>query len=354
MSEEMYTRLREFLDTFPTGYPKTPTGVEIRLLKKLFTPEQAELTMLLPREPEDVPTIAARLGRDEGELAKTLEDMALNGLIFRVRDGEKKLYQAFQFLIGIYEFQLNRLDKEFSAMFEEFLPYFGMSLAQASVTTSQLRVIPVESSLPVKSVVAPYNQVRDLVREQSLISLSPCICAKEQGLLGHPCEKPLEKCLAFGRFAQYYIDNAMGRQIDVDEALAVLDMAEDAGLVLQPTNTQNLEAICCCCSCCCPALRIGKMIARPVDMVTSYYVSAIDPDLCTACGICIERCPMAAIREADGFSEVIDGRCIGCGLCVSTCPEEAITLKAKPGMEAPPPDMDATLKQIEKERLAAP
>ena len=40
MSEEIYARLREFMDALPGGYPATPSGVEIKLLKKLFTPEQ--------------------------------------------------------------------------------------------------------------------------------------------------------------------------------------------------------------------------------------------------------------------------------------------------------------------------
>ena len=41
MSQDVYSRLREFMDSLPGGYPATPTGVEIKLLEKLFTPEQA-------------------------------------------------------------------------------------------------------------------------------------------------------------------------------------------------------------------------------------------------------------------------------------------------------------------------
>ncbi len=48
MSEEVYVRLREFLDKLPGGYPETDSGVEIRILKKLFSPEDAELTMKPP------------------------------------------------------------------------------------------------------------------------------------------------------------------------------------------------------------------------------------------------------------------------------------------------------------------
>jgi ferredoxin len=348
MSEDVYTRLREFMDTLPGGYPATPSGVEIKLLKKLFTPEQAELTMKLSREPEEVPAVAARIGMDEAELAEKLEELALKGCIFRVREGDKRLYQAYQFVVGVYEFQLNNLDREFSELFEEYLPHIGLAMAQNK--TSQMRVIPLESAVEATPAVDTYNRIRDLVRQQEIISVEHCICRKEQGLLGNECEKPKEVCIGFGDFAQYYIDNGMGRQISVEEALKVLDTAEEAGLVACPTNSQKIEAICCCCSCCCPILRFAKMAPRPADMVTSHYEAKLDAEECTACGLCADRCEMDAIQEADDVWEIVDGRCIGCGLCVAECPTEAISMVAKPDTVAPPATFDETLRTIGTER----
>ena len=348
MTEDVYTRLRKFLDDLPVGYPETPTGVELKILKKIFTIEEAELTIQLSETPELVNDIAKRLDQDEQYLAKMLEDMAQKGLIFRVREGDEKKYQAFQFMVGIYEFQVNAIDKEFSEMMEEYLPYFGLSLMD--VKTSQLRVVPLESSVGFSGAVAPYNQIRELVKEQEIMAVTPCICRKEQGFLGNECHKPMDTCLSFGRFAQYYIDNNFGRQINGEEALGVLDMAEEEGLVLSPTNSQEIEAICCCCSCCCPALRYIKFAPRPADHITSYYEAKIDPDLCTACEECIERCEMEAIKIDDDVSEIIDGRCIGCGLCVPTCASEAITMHLKPDSPVPPITFQDTFEQIRSER----
>ena len=350
MNEDIYIRLREFMDTMPSGFPATPNGVEIKILKKLFTPKQAELTMKLSKEPEEVREIAERIGMDEPELAQKLEELARKGLIFRVRDEDKVLYQAYQFLVGVYEFQLNRMDKEFCELFEEYLPHIGASLMQ--LTTKQLRVIPVGSSVEAAPAVATYNRIRDLVKEQEVISLAQCICRKEQGLLGKPCDKPQETCIGFGNFGNFYIDNQMARAISTDEALRMLDVAEEAGLVLSPSNTQKIEWICCCCSCCCPILKFAKMMPRPADLVRSYYQAEIDSDICSACGECIERCQMEAIKEGEDFSEIIDGRCIGCGLCVSICPEEAISLVPKSEVEAPPKDLSEALRKIETERSA--
>jgi Pyruvate/2-oxoacid:ferredoxin oxidoreductase delta subunit len=348
MSEDVYLRLREFMDTLPAGYPATPSGVEIRILKKLFTPEQAELTLKLSSEPEEVETIAARTGEDEAALGEMLEEMAQKGCIFRVRDGEKRLYQAFQFVVGLYEFQLKNLDQEFCELFEEYLPHLGLSMMP--LKTKQMRVIPLDSSIEMTSEVATYNRVKDLVREQEVLCVSQCICRKEQGLLGKPCDRPQEVCLSFGDFARFYIDNELGRQISADEALEILTLAEDSALVLMPTNSQKIQAICCCCPCCCPSLRFAKVAPRPADLVMSHYRAEIDADLCSACGLCMDRCQMDAIEEADDVWEIVDGRCIGCGLCVSECPTEAIAMVAKPEAEAPPSDWWETFSRIGAER----
>ncbi len=349
MSEEVYIKLREFLDTLPTGYPESPTGVEIKILKKLFTPDQAELTMKLKKEPEAIQEIAGRTGIEEKELTEKLEEMAHKGLIFSVRAGEERRYQAFQFLVGIYEFQLSHLDREFCELFEEYFPHFAMQLA--SLKTSQLRVIPVESAVGSGGTIESYNQVRELIKEQKVITVQDCICRKEQGLLENPCDKPSEICFGLGDMAQYSLDSKGAcRQIDVAECLDLLDKAEAAGLVLQPSNTEELQWICCCCTCCCPGLKIAKTLPRPQDIIRSYYEAKIDLDECTACGDCIERCPMEAIHEGDSVSEVIDGRCIGCGLCVSTCPAESISLIPKSGMDAPPKDLKEMLNRIATER----
>ena len=219
-----------------------------------------------------------------------------------------------------------------------------------SVKTRQMRVIPLESSVEAASAVASYNQVRELVRQKDLICVQECICRKEQGLLGNPCDRPHEICIGFGDFARFYLDNKMAREISVDEALKLLDLAEESALVLCPTNSQNIEAICCCCPCCCPGLKYTKMLPRPADFVLSYYQVKLDPDQCSNCALCADRCQMDAIQEVDGSWQIVDGRCIGCGLCVSSCPEYALSMVPKQGMEAPPTDFRETLSRIGAER----
>jgi len=351
MTEDVYVRLREFMDTLPGGYPATPTGVEIRILKKLFSPEQAELTMKLKNEAEEVSVIAARVGLGQAELAPRLEEMAQKGLIFRVRKGNKALYQAFQFIVGVYEFQVKNLDREFCEMIEEYQPYLGRSFL--SIKTRQMRVIPVESAVGSTPAVETYNRVRELVKAQKVFSLAQCICRNKQGLLGNDCTRPKETCLQFGDFAQFYIDNKLARAISRTDALEILDLAEKSALVLCPSNSQELVSICCCCPCCCPILKRAKLLPRPVEAVSSNYQAKIDPELCSACGLCMERCQMAAIKEGKDSYEIAEEKCIGCGLCVSFCPTEALSMVAKPKVQAPPSDFfHDTLQRIQVERHA--
>jgi len=348
MNDDIYSKLRQFLDRLPGGFPATDSGVEINILKKLFTPDEAEIVLHLTEEPEEVSVIAKRIGRDASEIAEKLESMARQGSIFRVRDGKKLLYHANQFVIGIYEFHQKTLDREFAELMEEYMPYLGM--VWVTTKTKQLRIVPVDSAVNALPAVAPYQRIRELVKMQEVIAVAPCICRKERALMGNACDRPRDLCFPFGDLARYYIDNEMGRQISADEAMSLLDIAEESALVLSPSNTQELEYMCCCCSCCCGVLRGLALFEKPADHVQSGYQARIDTALCSKCGTCLERCQVDAIKETDNAMNVDEARCIGCGLCVSRCPEDAITLAVHPCAEAPPANLAEMKSRIRQER----
>jgi len=122
MSEDVYVQLRDFLHRLPGGFPTTDSGVELKVLKKLFAPEEAEIAVLLnPAMLEPVAAIAPSLGVDEQQAAKALESMARHGLIRRIHIGDDVFYMALQFVIGIYEENSNRMDRELAELVEEFL-----------------------------------------------------------------------------------------------------------------------------------------------------------------------------------------------------------------------------------------
>ena len=52
-----------------------------------------------------------------------------------------------------------------------------------------------------------------------------------------------------------------------------------------------------------------------------------DPDLCTACGTCVDQCPVSALTLVDNLPKVDPDVCIACFCCQELCPEKAMTLR---------------------------
>jgi len=50
----------------------------------------------------------------------------------------------------------------------------------------------------------------------------------------------------------------------------------------------------------------------------------IDTEKCTACGDCVEACPVEAITMGEKAS-INEEECVECGSCVAACPSEAIS-----------------------------
>lgn len=332
MPSQVYHDLREQMDQYSMGFPATQSGVELKILEKLFSEEEAELYLRLSMLLETPEVVAQRLGRDTGKVAELLEQMVNKGLIFRVKKGDAARYGAVPFVVGSYEYQIKDMDKEFAELFEQ---YFQEALGKEGLAqNAPMRTIPVNKAIDHSWAVAPYEDVKAIINSKSKIAVSECICRVQQGLLENACDSPLEACFQFGSHAQYYVDKGMARFVTQEDALRIIDSCEEAGLVPQPFISQDAGGLCNCCGDCCGILRSIKMHPKPSEMVIANYYVEVDPESCTACETCIDRCQMEAIAiGADDVAEVDRDRCIGCGLCVGTCPGEAITLKQKPESE---------------------
>jgi electron transport complex protein RnfB len=332
MATDVYDRLAAFLDDLPSGFPATDSGVEKRILRRLFTPEEAELALHLTLLPEPARVIARRAEIPLDEATHQLEEMEHKGLIFVMHEEDKEPeYMATHWAIGVYEFQLNRLDPDSVRDFEEFgSAWFDQT---AWDKAPQLRTIPIGESISAQVEVMPYERAEQLVRAQDRLAVASCICRKEQHIAGNGCDKPLETCLVMGSAATYYVRNGLGRTIDQAEALALLTQAEDKALVLQPANAKDASNICMCCGCCCGILKNVKRQPQPASFVASAFVAALDVGTCDGCGTCETRCQMEAIYLDNGHATLDLDRCIGCGLCVTTCPTESLSLQRKPEAE---------------------
>ncbi len=334
MSDDVFLKLREFLDQFPLGYPQTPSGVEIKILKRLFTEEEAKIAVILTHIPEEASKIAKRTGMDVNDLEDKLEMMANKGLVFRMRRDNKTLFNAIPFMIGLYEYSVKKVDEELAKYFKEYYDTAYQDEMGIS-NVPGFKVIPIEKTIEPNTTLYPYQKLKESIRNARVISVTECICRKEARLNGEGCDYPIETCLSFGVAAEYYIENGIGRKISVDEAIRIIEEADKAGLVHAGANSKHLSNICNCCPCCCASMKgITKKGLDKHKFMNALFESIIDEEICISCGSCLERCPVGAI-EMDDIAIVSRDKCLGCGLCASVCPEEAITLRLREDGEEP-------------------
>ena len=57
------------MNALPNGFPRLASGIEVKLLRKIFTEEQAAVACVLQRQPQTAAQVAAQLGRPEREVA---------------------------------------------------------------------------------------------------------------------------------------------------------------------------------------------------------------------------------------------------------------------------------------------
>ncbi len=353
--DQLYRELQRHLDRMPVPYPATESGVEIRILKQLFTPEEARLALNLSAIPEPLGAIHRRIRNEIGreQLGAALDRMAERGSINKLPGKGGPLYGKAPLVLGMYEAQVNRLtpalERDVRAYFDET---FGRALH--SGRTPQMRTVPVHKSIEVERAVASYQDIRNFVEASpGPFAALNCICRQGKDLTGEPCRQTKERqnCLLLGAAAVMMIEKAAAREVSKLEMLALLEQADREGLVLEPQNTLEPIFVCCCCGCCCGVLTTAKKLPRPADFFQTDFVARVDGETCQVCGTCETRCQMDAITSGDEPPMVAEERCIGCGLCVTTCPSGAVRLHRKDGSKPPPKDMGALYTTIFQERF---
>ena len=328
MADEIYYRLREKIDGYSFGMAATKSGVEIRLLKKLFTEEEAEMYLNLTEDLQTAEEIANKINRDPKEVEALLRRMTEKGHTFPrfpQKEGEPFYVAAAPYVHGLIEHQLHRTDKELVDLINEH----GRE-GNFSKPFNGLRIVPVQASVDKTLQISNYDDVEAIIRKKERIAVADCVCNDIGRVGGLACDQPREVCFMFDFYAQYYVDKGVGRWVTAEEALERLKECAQAGLVPQFSSTENPEALCNCCPDCCAGLGMLKQQPNPGLMAQSNHFAAIKEELCSGCEICIDRCPMDAISMGDLAAQINRDKCIGCGLCVITCPEEALSLKAKP------------------------
>jgi len=335
MSNDAYEQLADALDRLPNAFPRTPSKVEMAILKKIFSPEEASLASQLCGDMEPIDVIAERVGLPVGEARTRLMKMARRGFVWFDKQTGKPRFRLAPFVVGIYEAQLESMDHEFAHLVEDYFADGGAAGIMKPQPALH-RVVPAQSAVKSEWIL-PYDDVRAILLASKTFRLRDCICKAQQDHIGRRCTFPLRMCLTFSSVER----SPSPYDICQEEALAILDQAEEIGLVHTVSNVmKEIGYVCNCCGCCCGILRGITDWGIENSVAQANYYAVIDPDECLGCGTCVDRCQVHAISEQDTVSVVDRERCIGCGLCVTGCPNDVARLQRKPDVEIVHPPVD--------------
>jgi len=260
-----------------------------------------------------------------------LDNMAQKGAIRCLKSDNEKIYSAAVFILGMFEFQVNKITKEFAEETKQYL-HEALITEMGNNLPLQLRTIPVGIGIDRKINIANYDDIEKIIKEAAgPFAVQNCVCRQSSHILGNNCKvtNRLETCIGVGIVAKMYIEMGWAREINKKQAIEIFKQNEEDGLIIQPGNAKKPDFICSCCGCCCEELLGIKTFPNPAAIASTNYFAEIDHNLCSGCGTCIDRCQLEAIYLDDEISSVNLNQCIGCGNCVMICPSNAIILRKK-------------------------
>ena len=333
--DEIYTRLATKL-----GYPDS------EYLPKIFeygaSLRQAKILEALNKVPEPALTaeqLSEMLGLDANDIQQDLEDLFRKGLAFPRNFQDRREWRFGKSTMQLHDAMITggRFYKEPKKLYQlwyeydEKEGYSDYGKAYAIITEPPIRVIPAWKSVEKDANLQPWEDWREIFRAKNMISVTHCPCRLEVGA----CDRPTEVCLNFDRAAEYDIASGHGRQVNLEEALQIMDYASHSGLIPNGANTVDVHLMCNCCNDCCVGIKAVEHSGLPFNryFAKSRYQAKINPDICDGCQRCIDNCLfdaiyMANVPDSKKLKAQIDPEaCYGCGICFMVCEPQAISME---------------------------
>ena len=346
---ESYQLLAKKLDEHPNGFPPTPDGVEIRLLAKIFSPDEAALASQLSVQVEPVAQIAERIGSDPDEIKRKLKDLARRGLIICKKTESGLGFALMPFIVGFYENQMPTMDMELAQLFED---YYRQAAGRLLAIHPQVhRIMPVNETIRNDMEIRPYESAAAILDRAQAWGVTDCICRKQKSLIGEACQHPIDVCMVLSPVPGVFENNPVIHSLTREKAQQTLQRAAEAGLVHSINNSQeSVWYICNCCTCSCGILRGIKELGLSNVVARSAFVNFVNEELCLGCETCATACQFDAITYT-GTAQIDANRCVGCGVCVVACPEGALSLIRRPEREVVVPPVDELSWRVERAKV---
>ena len=284
---------------------------ECVILDRTVTDEAAEIMLKMGlRKPKTLAEIARITGKDPKRVEEVLEQTARTGAVEYnwENPAHEKQYYVQQFVPGIAE-MTNMVLPQVEAHPELAWGFDQMTFLPLEKITAMvppggagigMHVVPVEKAIPAKNETVPVEHISHwLDKYEGQLSVGYCSCRNAMRLRGEGCgELQDDCCIGLGDFSKYLIETGKGRAITKEEALQIVQRAEDNGYVHQITNIDGEDKIFGLCNCevgVCFALRTSQLFNTP-NMSASAYRAHVETEKCVACGKCVEVCPAGAAK----------------------------------------------------------
>ena len=298
-------------------------------LASVVTDEMAELALAMKvRVPTTPAEIGKKVGKDPVYVEQLFDQMSMIGLLeynWENADHHKQWTLPI-FVPGSAELMNMNLQQvethpEVAQFFERmsFLPLTKITcMVPPGGAGVGMHVIPVEKAIPATNESVDVEHISHWLKKyEDQLGVGYCSCRNAMRLQGEGCgELQDEMCIAVGQFCDYCLETGKGRKITYDEAMEILQRAEDNGYVHQITNIDGEDKIFAICNCAlgsCFALRTSQLFNTP-NMSASAYRAHVDAEKCVACGKCAElgRCVFDdLVNELAPKLEACDGLVVG-------------------------------------------
>jgi len=296
-----------------------------KIFEALVNDDEAKV-LLAAAPPATAEELALKTGVPGETITAMLDSLFQRGLIFKSKKGEEMKYYRVKSIPQMHDSTslTPGLSRDILDLWKAYMktewPEYGRKIMDF-LPDSIMRVIPVNESIEPESRILAYDDVIKIIENARILSVTNCSCRVISGT----CKKPLEVCMQVDRAAEYNIERGTGRVLSKSEAIDILKMCEEEGLVHVADNRQVVgHVICNCCKDCC--LNWPIMTGPKKWVAPSRFEAVVDPDLCTGCEACLERCFFGAITVDDDLAAVDMEKCLGCGVCTVSCPTEALRL----------------------------
>lgn len=351
ITSKNYIKLQKRLNDAAQGAPASEDLFKI--LKFMFTEEEAELVSVLPLNMFSAETVSKIWRKELEETEKILNSLTGKNILLDFESKDKKL-KAFILtppMAGFFEFAMMRADGKYdhkilSELLYNYVNKNDYYIEKAlSIEPAIFRTYVQESAIQEKdkTMVLDYEKASHIINTASCITVSLCHCRHKMEHLGKACDMPQEVCMTFNKAAESLVRHKIARQISRKEAMDTLEKCTKLGLVQIGDNVQGeVDWICNCCSCCCDALGAYKKLGYNPNISTNFLAKHL-PEKCLQCGECLKRCPVDAIkfkksRESEYEIKINLDRCIGCGVCTRFCPAGALILERRKKINFTPKD----------------